>query len=89
MNREPTAILLPLRDVLAWIPTLTRKRLYGWERKGLIHPVRQNRKGFPRRKGEIGYRMYPTIELLKLAKLYCGTNGHDRVRKKRKGRKKK
>lgn len=86
MNREPPALLLPLRDVLAWIPTLSRKLLYKWEAMGLIHPVRYGRKGFRGRKGEVGNRYYRTLEIAKI----CGTNGHDdKVRKKRKGKRKK
>jgi hypothetical protein len=68
MNREPTMLLLRLRDVLAWIPTLTRHELYRMEREGVITTFRRNAKS---------QRWYYTAQI---AKLCCGTNGNEKVK---------
>lgn len=77
MNQTPRADLIRLKDVLAWMPNLTRDELEELEAAGVIHPVRYARKGYPRRKGKLGRRWYRTSELVKV---FCSTNGHEQVK---------
>lgn len=54
---EPSALMLRMRDVIKWIPTMTAKELYKLEEAGVIHTFRREARS---------QRWYYTSELMRL-----------------------
>lgn len=71
-NQEPASELLRLRDVLAWLPRVSRSELENWVELGLIGTVRKRKNGKP-----YGRRFYRKSDILEFI---CGTNGHRGVK---------